>query len=160
MELRESILVSMDRMCLQVGADLLEARRLDPDGFELFLEPLPFGIHTARKLIAIHLAYRDLPAKVVEGLPRPWQAMYALKKFPAEQLQAAIEAGEIGPGMSQRDAVAKAREWSESRPRRTVTDRRSRADIRAGALIDCPVGEMSEPVRRALLRWLDPATNA
>lgn len=65
---------------------------------------LPFGTDTARRLMAISEAYEKLAPEKLAMLPRPWQALYALRALTADELQRAMEAGEITPDMSERAA--------------------------------------------------------
>lgn len=150
---------TVDRMCLRVGALLQEARELNPSGFRRWVdERMPFGYDKAQRLIAIHLAYSSLPAETVAQLPRPWQAMYTLRRWTGGRLEEALESGEIGPDTTVNEARKKAREWSKNqRPRDPLTARYSQADLRAGALMEHPASELNPTVREALVRWLGSA---
>jgi len=143
-------------MCLRVGALLHEARELDRGGFEGWVtQRLPFGMDKARRLIAIHLAYGELPAETVAQLPRPWQAMFVLRRWADGRLQDAIESGEVGPDTTVDQARKKAREWSSNqRSGDPLTDRYTQADLRAGALMKHSASDLNETVRDALVRWL------
>lgn len=149
-------------MCLRVGALLAEARSLDPAGFKTWVnDRMPFGFDKARRLIAIHMAYSELPADKVEQLPKPWQALYALAPHAQGKVLEALEAGEIGPDTTQEEAITKARHWSKNeRKVDPVEARYSTVDRRAGALMDLSADDLHPYVRDALLRWLgsDPTT--
>lgn len=147
-------------MCLRVGELLLEARAIDPDGFRAWVESkMPFGIDKARRLIAIHLAYRDLPPETIAQLPEPWQALYALRHWVGGKLDEALAANEIGPGTTVEEAQRKARHWSNNTPKGDGLDARyTMADTRAGALMDCDPAHLNPLVRDALLRWLGHPT--
>jgi hypothetical protein len=144
-------------MCLRVGALLHEARDLDPGGFQGWVdERLPFGYDKARRLIAIHLAYRELPEEAVRNLPRPWQAMYALRHWAGGRLPQAIESGEVGPHTTQRDALALAKKWSKDSKTGDVViaSRYTPADLAAGKLMGLSPDDVNPDVWRALGRWM------
>lgn len=147
----------VDRMCLRVGALLCEARELDPSGFQSWVEErMPFGYDKARRLIAIHLAYRDLPDSVVRNLPRPWQAMYALRRWAGGRLGQAIEAGEVGPDTTVKGALELAKKWSSDSKNDDfeIPARYSPADIAAGKLMGMSPDDVNADVWRALTRWM------
>jgi hypothetical protein len=161
-QIEDEVYSSIDRMCLRVGELLAEARALDPAGFKKWVETrMPFGYDKARRLIAIHLAYRELPEDKIAQLPLPWQALYALAPFAQGQLQEALESGEIGPETTQAEAITRARHWKNHR--RLVDPlqaRYSTADSRAGALMEHRADELNPYVREALVRWLGSASTA
>ena len=148
---------SIDRMCLRVGELLHEARVLNPAGFREWVEDrLPFGHDKARRLMAIHLAYRELPPETVASLPRPWQALYTLRHWSGGKLDEAIAAGEIGPETTVKQAQEKARHWSSDRPLGSKgAARYSTADVRAGKLMDFPSDDLDENVFLALRKWMN-----
>lgn len=146
----------IDRMCLRVGALLVEARAEDPANFKTWVnERMPFGFDKARRLIAIHLAYSELPPDKVAQLPRPWQALYALAPYAQGRLIEALESGEIGPDTTQAQAIERARSWSNSQRKADPVEARYAAvDRRAGALMELNADDLNEFVREALIRWL------
>lgn len=156
-EIEDEVYLSIDRMCLRVGELLAEARELDPAGFKKWVETrLPFGFDKARRLIAIHYAYRELPPEKLAQLPLPWQALYALAPFAQGKLMDALESGEVGPGMTQREAFTKARHWtSNQRLVDPLEARYSIADTRAGVLMEHEARDLNPYVRDALRRWLE-----
>jgi len=143
-------------MALRVGAILREARAAHPETFREWVETeLPFGTDTARRLMAISEAYEKLPADKLAMLPRPWQALYALRALSPDELQQAMEAGEITPDMSERAAKGLARRWrTGSSGALTSTGRHHRADIAAGALMEFSPADVNPHVMRALQRWM------
>jgi hypothetical protein len=155
-EIEAEVFTEIDRMCLRVGALLWEARELDRAGFRDWVETrLPFGFDRARRLIAIYLAYHELPEATVAQLPRPWQALYALRHWAGGRLEVALETGEIGPSTTVAQAKAKAREWSANRlPPKSVGVRYSQADLRAGALMGHDPDDLDDNVFIALSRWI------
>jgi hypothetical protein len=150
-EIEREVYGAIDHMCLRVGGLLNEARQLNPRGFDRWVDStLPFGVDKAKRLIAIHLAYSELPEETIAQLPRPWQALYALRSVPIEVAVAA------GPETTVEAARQLARRWTSNTPRGETGRARFRsADMRAGDLMNHTAGELSEPVRRSLLRWLD-----
>lgn len=145
---------TIDRMCLRVGALLHEARALDPAGFaEWVTERMPFGLDKAKRLIAIHLAYSELPAETLANLPRPWQALYALREH-VGRLDGAIESGEIGPTTTVREARERARQWGTKGPSISPgTARYSAADEAAGAMMAHHPDALSAEVFMAVSMW-------
>lgn len=143
-------------MCLRVGELLWEARELNGPGFREWVEDrMPFGYDKARRLVAIYLAYRELPAETQAKLPRPWQAMYALRHWAGGRLQAAIEAGEVSESTTVREAHQRARAWSsDQRPTPELSARYGTADLAAGALMAFSPDALNSDVRRALGNWL------
>lgn len=153
-EIEREVFEAVDRMCLRIGALLHEAQQLDRRGFTKWVETsLPFGIDKARRLIAIHLAYSELPPETVAQLPRPWQALYALRSVP---VQAAIDAGEIGPETTVVAARTLARRYSSNTPKGSGGKAHFRtADTRAGDLMQHSPDDLSPAVRDSLRRWLE-----
>jgi hypothetical protein len=146
-----------DRMALEVGRLLREAREAAPGEFNRWVEDeLPFGLDTARRMMAISHAYESLPTEMIEQLPRPWQALYALRKLPRSELEAAVESGLLGPDTSERDAKTIARRWRTGNGEPLSSNARlHRADIAAGALMEFTPEDLNQYVLRALRRWLD-----
>lgn len=145
----------IDRMALKVGRLLREAQQLAPGEFRRWVdESLPFGLDTARRLVAIHLSYEKLSESQIEQLPHPWQALYALRKHVNGKLPEALQSGEIHAGTTQAEAICKAREWSrDERTGVQVPDRYSAADLTAGRLMTFEPSELKPDVLRALNRW-------
>jgi hypothetical protein len=146
---------AIDRMALNVGRLLREAQDLAPKQFRAWVEErLPFGIDAARRLIAVHLAYSELPKEQIDRLPHPWQALYALRKFVDTKLPEALESGEIGVHTTQAEAIRKAREWSQTEnPKVSLTPRYGSADLVAGKLMTFESSDLNADVLRALIRW-------
>lgn len=148
---RDQIVREIDGVALRVGALLREAKRRDPDNFARWVETdLPFGTETARRLMAISQAYEKLPPDQLRMLPRPWQAMYALKALPVGVIQAGMESGEINPDMT----VARAKTWARSWNHPMLPDRLSRADVLVGRLMQFPAKDLNPTVRGILEKWL------
>ena len=161
-EIETEVFQVVDQMCLRVGELLWEAREINPSGFQDWVnERMPFGVDTAKRLSAIFLAYRELPAESVAKLPRPWQAMFALRHWAGGRLDDALESGEIGPTTTVKEAKTKAREWSkEQRTKDPVKPRYTASDLAAGKLMGTDVNEMNEDVFRALTKWTSLRTPA
>lgn len=165
-QIEDEVFATVDRMCLRVGELLYEAKLLDPSAFAGWVkERMPFGYDTARRLVAIHLAYRELPAEKVAQLPRPWQALYALAPHARGNLAEALDSGDIGPNTTVAEARERARKWgSKQRPAGPLEQVYGTADRRAGALMEFRADDLNPYVRDALSRWLrlevDGAENA
>lgn len=161
-EIEAEVYDTVDRMCLRVGELLHEARSLNPKGFEQWVgERMPFGMDKARRLIAIHLAYHELPEDVRHNLPRPWQAMFALRKWAGGKLTEAIEVGEVGPDTTVEQARELAKKWtkdSRTGDEETLTPRYSAPDLAAGRLMAFQPDDLNEDVFRALSRWVTRRT--
>jgi hypothetical protein len=155
-EIEAEVFRAIDHMALRVGELLHEARELDPAGFAVWVdERMPFGMGSAKRLMAIHLAYRELPAEVKANLPRPWQALYALRKWADGRLTEALESGEVGPSTTTREALETARTWTRGQWQPThAPPRYSSADLFAGKLMGFEPDELDENVFIALTRWI------
>lgn len=143
-------------MALRVGGILLQAKRIDPAGFNAWvLDELPFGLETARRLMAIHKAYGTLPADRLALMPRPWQALYALKSLPQAKVQEALDAGELGPHTTVKEAKAWASVHRAGRP--WLADRFTRAhraDHVVGQLIQFSPRDLTDEAAQMLATWL------
>lgn len=146
-------------MALRVGVILLKAKQVDPDGFDQWVvAELPFGLETARRLMAITKAYGTLPGDRLAQLPKPWQALYALKAVPQDRLAQAIADGEIGPQTTVAEAKRFARVVRGNRPWQLRDENRTmRADRTAGALMHYSPTDLSAEAAAMLRRWLDAA---
>lgn len=154
-QIETEVFETVDRMCLRVGALMFEARELDGPGFQAWVnERMPFGYDTARRLVAIYLAYRELPAESIAKLPRPWQAMFALRHWSGGRLEEALASGEIGPNTTVVEAQQRARAWSSQGQVGRVRPRYSTADLAAGKLLACDPDEVNPDVFRALSAWI------
>jgi hypothetical protein len=156
LEIEVEVFEVVDRMCLHVGRLLWEAREIDGAGFrEWVAERMPFGYDAAKRLIAIHLAYNELPEDVRRNLPRPWQAMFALRRWANGRLPAAIESGEVGPDTTVKQALELAKKWSNDSKAEDdpVSARYAQCDLVAGKLMAMDPGDMNPDVFRALVRW-------
>lgn len=150
------IVNDIDRMALRVGRLLRDARAAHPSTFRAWVDTdLPFGLETARRLMAISEAFETLPKATLAQLPHPWQAMFALRALPPAVLQQAIDAGELSPTTTERAAKGVARRWrtGNTEPLASRT-RHHRADIAAGALMEFTPADLNPNVLRALRKWL------
>lgn len=150
------IVGEVNRAAIRTGDLLRAARDAHPTQFREWVESeLPFGLETARRLMAISEAYETLPAATLEQLPQPWQALFALRALPPAALQRAIDAGELSPDTTERDAMKVARRWKTgSEAPLSSVNRHHRADIAAGALMDYKPTDLNPAVLRALRKWL------
>lgn len=115
-------------------------------------EELPFGYDKARRLMAIHLAYTQLPKHVQEQLPRPWQALYAVTRLGRDELIEAVESGTISP----KTTIAQAKQITRvyrGNKRSAVKPRYSQADLIAGSLMDHHPENLDPLVFEALVNW-------
>jgi hypothetical protein len=153
---KAAIMAEADRMALEVGRLLREAKQAAPERFERWVaDELPFAVDTARRLMAVSEAYETRPAELVARLPKPWQALYALRTIPADVIEEAVESGELSASTTEREAKAYARRWKTG----TVEPRSDRnrlhvADHAAGVLMNYRPDDLHPVVRRNLARWL------
>lgn len=156
-EYKTQIMVEADRMALRVGQILRDAKQAAPGLFDRWVETeLPFGADTARRLMAVSEAYTTRPPELVAQLPKPWQALYALRALPSAVLATAVADGDLTPDTSERDAKAFARRWKTgSTEPRSGRGRHHAADFAAGALMNYQPSDLHPVVRRNLVRWLD-----
>lgn len=156
---RDQIIREIDGVALRVGALLRQAKMENPDHFNTWVvNELPFGLETARRMMGISAAYEKLPPDKLRMLPRPWQAMYALKALSRDALYAGMDSGEINPDMTVKSAKRYASRMRDYKPEFVGllgTGRATRADIAAGMLMQFGAHEMSPGVRDVLRRWLE-----
>lgn len=69
-------------------------------------EPVPFGIHTADRLMAIAAKPAIADCAHAHTLPQSWATLYELTKLDDAEITTRIEAGEITPDMTRAQAVA------------------------------------------------------
>lgn len=151
---RDAIVAEVDGVALRVGRLLREARDVDPDFFPRWVDvELPFGYETARRLMAISAAYEKLPTELLRDLPRPWQALYALKELPSEKLVAAVKAGKLSAATTVAQSKAFARQARGGQEFYLY----KRANLTAGRLLRCSPKDVKPKVREALQEWLDRA---
>lgn len=146
---RRAIEDEVSNVALRVGLLLRQAKASHPGTYTRWVErELPFGVDTARRMVAISEAYETLPESTLAGLPKPWQALYALRHIPKDQLALGVSQGSIQPGMSVLDAQHYARTGEAQRPRLHP------AMVAAGALMHFSVDDLSPDVLSALRVWL------
>ncbi len=152
---REAIETRCDVMVLEVGALLAKARNEHPGEWAEWVDAeLPFTIDKARQLIAIHYAFGELPEQLLAQLPRPHQALFALRSLTQGELEAAIERAELGSGTTVAEAKALAadvRSWDRSRVRSTKT---RAANIRAAKLLETSAADLDLGMKIALKDWI------
>lgn len=159
-EIEDEVYLTVDRMCLRIGALLIEARSIEGDGFKAWVtKRMPFGWETARRLIAVSIAYSELPKEKIDQLPRPWQALYALAPFANGRLLQAIEAGEVGPDTTTSQARDAARAWRSTHTRGADRNPMALADRRASALMEFAADDLNDITFKALSRWVARRTS-
>jgi hypothetical protein len=147
---RDAIVREVDGVALRVGKLLRDARMEHPARFDRWVvNELPFGLETARRLMAISAAYEKLPPETLRSLPRPWQAMYALKQLPPAVLQRAVEAGDIHPDMT----VEAAKHYARAVRSKSYKVYK-RANTTAGRLMRCQPSDLSSSVLDDLREWV------
>lgn len=100
---------------LNVGRQLIAAKEACEHGefIRLFKgsdnavpDPVPFGIHTADRLMAIAAKPAIADCAHAHTLPQSWATLYELTKLDDAEITARIEAGEITPEMTRSQAAA------------------------------------------------------
>lgn len=149
-EITEDIYATIDRFALDLGAKLQYAYEQFPDLYDEWVTNcLPFGLDKARRLRMIHKAAEHLPPDVLERLPRPWQALYAITRLPVAQLVEATESGVVHPDLTVRESRDVARELSGRETRRF-----SEADLLVGRLVKLPRSSVGSAAESLLTGWL------
>lgn len=112
----------LEDTALRIGAELWAAKSEHPDEFHTWLvTQTPFSYDQALRLVAIYKAFANADDKVRAALPSAATALYAITKLPADRLRAAIDAGEIHPGVTGPEVRALAGDDWPSRPKRVMT---------------------------------------
>lgn len=151
-EITERIYSRIDRFALDLGAELDEAFRLRPDIYEQWVvECLPFGLDKARRLRMIHRAFETLPDDVMARMPRPWQAMFAISRLPADVIVDRVADGTIHEGLTVRET----NELVADIKHPGGTRRHSEADLVIGRLVGLPPESVSGDALGLLRGWLD-----
>jgi hypothetical protein len=146
-EIAAEIYDTVDRMVMRVGELLERAHTLHPTDWKRWVsEELPFGLDTARRFRMIYLAYSKLPPETLARCPKAWQAMFAIRHLDQPALEAALDAGELGPDTTVLEAVAYVR--NTHRP-----DRFTEADVVAGRLMGFSPQMLSDDVLEQLRAW-------
>lgn len=167
-ERRDRILAIVGTAALDVGAELLAAKREYPGEFMRWVSTeLPFGIDKAERLMAVSRAFADADPFVRAALPPAWTALFELARLPIGQVQQSIESGEIAPEMTVRDArklVTGLLDPPELLPKRPTPgpppgfDPNVRLDgnILASELVRTDRSALSESVEYLLRQWIGP----
>ncbi len=169
-ERRQRILAAVDQAVLDVGAELLAAKREHPGSFtEWVVRSLPFGLDKAERLMAITRAFGSIDPSVRAALPPAWTAMFELSRLPIETVHEGIESGAITPTMTVSDAralVSGVREAPEAQERAWQTgpkpgERQIRvadADLLAAKLVREPRDTLTAAAEAQIRAWLDEST--
>ena len=150
----------MDRTALELGEELAAAKREHPGAWREWVEMnLPIKLATAEQLVAIYEAFRFCSPEQRGALPSARTALFELTMLPASDLHMAIDAGEIHPGMTRRDARGLVRELPARPPRLStgpMPKANLNADVLAQELLRYRRGDLDLNVLTALRRWLGP----
>lgn len=78
------VVSEVDQVVMRLGALLHEAALLTGrERFETWIaEELPFDVRSARRMRAVYLAYRELPAEMLVEMPAPRAALFAKPDIP------------------------------------------------------------------------------
>jgi hypothetical protein len=148
-EITTRIFARIDSFVLDIGAELQYAFDHHRRDYEEWVETsLPFSLDTARRFRMIHKAFAHLPQETLDRMPRPWQAAYSISRLAPEQVIAAVEAGDIHPGLTVVATNDVVREIQGVTPAR-----HSVADITVGRLVGLPIETVSDEALRMLDGW-------
>lgn len=166
-ERRDRIIGIVESAALDVGAELLAAKKEHPREFMDWVgRSLPFGVDKAERLMAITRAFSTVEPEILASLPPAWTALFELSRLPIERVVVSIESGEIHPGMTvadARDLVTGEREAPETQ-KRTVKpgpepgfdpNPRLTTDIVVRELLRTPRSDLSATMETLLRLWLD-----
>lgn len=157
-ERRDRILASYERCAMDIGSELIAAKDEHPGRFTEWVdETLPFGLDQAERLMAITRAFAEADDSVRAALPSAKSALFELSRLPAERLHMAIEAGEVTPEMTTRQARRLVTGEKVDLPEPTpsqASEPRIGADIVAKELMRFPRGQLSGDLEVQLRRWL------
>lgn len=162
---REAIIEVLNQSAIDIGNLLIAAKYRHPRRFEAWVdEELPFGVQTARRLMAISRGLRDLPPEKRELLPSPASTLYTLTTMDPEILESHMESGEIHPKMTNKQALALARanpaplpaprDWKSGPPPGTRVKSRPRASLLIGQLMRYRPEEVDPTNMARLKEWL------
>jgi len=159
--LTRQIYEAASRAVMEIGRLLLIGKEdMGRQAYEAWVEDeLPFGLDTASRYMRIYQAYSNLDEATLARLPRPWQALYALRAIDQASLTALTECGDVGPTTTVREAIAMVRQYKSDRwtgePLSTGhASARSVADAVAADLMTHRPCDLSPRLRVALDAWL------
>ncbi len=163
-ERTQRIYGALETAAMDIGAELLAAKVEHPGRFmEWVSTALPCGIDKAERLMAVTRAFATTEPEMRSALPNAYSTLFELSRLPAERLQRAIEAGQVTPDTTYREAralrdAADSPEWErvelpEVTPSPAAEPRLS-AEIVAKELMRFPVSNLSGEMVVALRRWL------
>lgn len=167
-ERRDRIMAVLESTALEIGDELLAAKREHPREFMAWVtRALPFGIDKAERLMAITRSFATVDPLVRASLPPAWTALYELSRLPIETVVVAIDRGEISPQMTVEDArelVTGHREAPKAEKRTSKPgpdpgfdpNPRLTTDIVARELLRTPREDLSATMETLLRLWLDP----
>lgn len=163
-ERAKRIVGHLERAAIDIGAELIEAKREHPGRFMAWVgAELPFSIDKAERLMAITRTFANCDPEMRSSLPRAHTTLFELTRLPADRLRHAIETGEVTPEITYREAVALRSvadppEWEpiEMPPLQPspVAEPRIGADLVAKELMRFHRGHLSDEMTVALRRWI------
>lgn len=163
-ERAQRIVGHLERAAIEIGAELIEAKREHPGKFMAWVATeLPFSIDKAERLMAITRTFANCDPEMRAALPKAHTTLFELTRLPADRLRRAVESGEVNPSITYREAmalrdVADPPEWEpiempplEPSP---ASEPRLGADLVAKELMRFPRGQLSDEMTVSLRRWL------
>lgn len=155
---RQRIIARFEACAVDIGAELIAAKAEHPGKFIAWVEAeLPFGIDKAERLMAITRAFANPDPEIRAALPLAHTCLFELTRLPHERLRQAIEAGDVHPDMTVREAQAL--RDPEPYPIPPVepspaSEPRIAADVLARELLRFPREQLSHDMANQLSVWL------
>lgn len=173
---RDRIIAHVENAAIEVGRELLAAKRDHPGVFTEWLSTqLPISPAKAYSLMAIADRLDALPPEDRALLPQGWTVLLEISKLPSDQLHVALSSGQITPQVTKpevieirQEAIRAAMKMKEATPPRDTgvrrpgvggirkTTNRLSADMVARELIRRPREDLTAPIEKLLREWLGP----
>ena len=166
-EHRDRIFEILNRSAIEIGVELIQAKRNHPGRFMKWVEDeMPWGIDKAEKVMALARAFATAPPAFMDSLPQAWTALYDLSRVPVAVLHRAIDEGTVTPDSTVdecRRFVAEHNKATMSPPPEPVViptrfDEPERPKVSASVLVTELVSgyspdEITESLRERLRLW-------
>lgn len=174
LERRDRIIAHIEHAAIEVGRELLAAKRDHPGSFQKWLlAEVPISPDKARALMAIARTFDEAPPEVVAQLPKGWTVLLEISKLSGDTFAEAVAHGQITPRTTapevraiRDEATRRSLGMKLAAPPKATGEKRpgvggappsaSRlsADMVARELIRRPRADLTRPVEDMLRAWL------
>lgn len=97
-ERRDRIIETLESAAIDVGLELLAAKREHPGEFMAWVsDELPFGHDKAQRLMAVARFAGDLDPVTRANLPKAWTVLFELRRLDPQTMQKAVLEGTLSP---------------------------------------------------------------